>query len=129
MSVPTPPNPFRRLLGIEVTERGDGLATCEIASISPDLLQAAGIVHGGALSALFDAATVEAARSVYPEGTGIATVEMNLNFIRPVVEGRLIATGKVEHPGRTTSVVLAQIRCNDKLIVTGRATMSIQPSH
>ncbi len=124
MSIPTPPNPFRKLIGIEVTQRSGGSAICEI-EIGPSLLQAAGIVHGGALSALFDSATVEAARGIYPEGTGIATMEMNLNFIRPVVDGRLVATGTVEHSGRTTAVVLARITCNEKLIVTGRATMSI----
>lgn len=127
MSIPTPPNPFRALLGIEVTQRKDGTATCEIDPIAPELLQAAGIVHGGALAALFDAATVEAARSVYPEGTGISTIEMNLNFVRPVTRGRLVATGTVEHSGRTTSVVLARLTCDDKLIVSGRATMSITP--
>ncbi len=128
MPIPTPPNPFRQLIGIELTQRSGGSATCEI-EIGPKLLQAAGIVHGGALSALFDSATVEAARGIYPEGTRIATMEMNLNFIRPVVDGRLVATGTVEHSGRTTAVVLARITCNEKLIVTGRVTLSItQPT-
>ncbi len=66
------------------------------------LAQGEGVVHGGALVALADAAVAMAIKSLLPPGTIFATAELISRFLAPAREGRLTATASVSGPlGRT----------------------------
>ena len=62
-----------------------------------------GTVHGSYISALLDSAMACSAHSLCPAGTANTTVEMKINFVRPIFKesGRLFATGVVINAGRT----------------------------
>jgi uncharacterized protein (TIGR00369 family) len=81
-------------------------------------------MHGGVLATLLDSVMGMAASSVAPAGHFAVTVQINLNFIRPAWEGELlIATGEVEHSGRTTAVARGEARTEGgSLVGTGSAT-------
>jgi uncharacterized protein (TIGR00369 family) len=94
----------------------------ELVSASPDevrarltweerLCTAGGILHGGALMSLADAAGAYCAFLNLPEGTGgTATIESKTNFFRAVREGHVHATSRPLHVGRTTIVVETDLR-------------------
>ena len=97
--------PFAELLGIEVL----GASPEEVQARLPweeRLCTAGGILHGGALMSLADAAGAYCAFLNLPEGaTGTATIESKTNFFRAVREGHVVATSRPLHRGRTTIVV------------------------
>jgi uncharacterized protein (TIGR00369 family) len=59
-------------------------------------------MHGGAVNALADTAVAMAIKSILPEDTHFATVEMSLKFHAPVKGGMVRAVARVaEQEGRT----------------------------
>src|SRR5687768_18493153 len=70
------------------------------------LCTAGGILHGGALMSLADAAGAYCAFLNLPESaSGTATIESKTNFFRGVRDGHVVATSRPLHRGRTTIVV------------------------
>jgi 1,4-dihydroxy-2-naphthoyl-CoA hydrolase len=70
------------------------------------LCTAGGMLHGGALMSLADAAGAYCAFLNLPHGsTGTATIESKTNFFRAVREGHVDARSRPLHRGRTTIVV------------------------
>jgi uncharacterized protein (TIGR00369 family) len=68
-------------------------------------------VHGGILSALCDTAAGLAVHSRLPFGKTCTTLELHINFIRPVSleSGRATCVGKVIHLGGRTATAEARI--------------------
>lgn len=69
-----------------------------------------GMVHGGVLAALADNAAAIAAYSVIPRGRHLVTVELKINFLEPVHEGKILAEGRVLRRGRNFVVAECEIR-------------------
>jgi len=70
------------------------------------LCTAGGILHGGALMSLADAAGAYCAFLNLPEGsTGTATIESKTNFFRAVRDAHVDARSRPLHRGRTTIVI------------------------
>jgi uncharacterized protein (TIGR00369 family) len=65
-----------------------------------------GTVHGGVLCDLADLAMGVACYSTLEEGESFTTIELKVNFTKPVWSGRLTARGEVKKAGRR--VVLLQ---------------------
>ena len=71
-----------------------------------DLCTAGGVLHGGALMGLADAAGGVLAFLNLPDGAaGTATIESKTNFFRAVRDGWVHGRSTVLHRGRTTIVV------------------------
>jgi uncharacterized protein (TIGR00369 family) len=70
-----------------------------------------GLVHGGVLTTLADTAMGCAVHSRLPVGVGYATLEVKLNFVRPVVEetGPIRCEGEVLSLGRRSATAQARI--------------------
>ncbi len=71
-----------------------------------DLLQAAGVMHGGAFASLLDHVMVPAVGAVLEQNQNFSTVDMHVQFIRGVVGGDkaqdVVAEGWVIRRGRRT---------------------------
>ena len=97
--------PLADTLGLEMV----GASAEEVRARLPfqdRLCTAGGILHGGALMSLADAAGAYCAFLNLPEGsTGTATIESKTNFFRAVRDGYVEATSRPLHTGRTTIVV------------------------
>jgi 1,4-dihydroxy-2-naphthoyl-CoA hydrolase len=97
--------PFAEVLGLEVLSATGDEVQARIAW-QERLCTAGGILHGGALMSLADAAGAFCAFLNLPEGsTGTATIESKTNFFRAVRDGHVVATSRPLHRGRTTIVV------------------------
>lgn len=92
-------SPFYKTLGIKVVELNNGTAKLEIENIDP-LRQPAGLIHGGALASLADSAMAMAILSYDLEPRGFATIEMKINYILPVSDGKVIAEAKIVRRGK-----------------------------
>lgn len=70
-----------------------------------------GSVHGGVLSTLCDSAMGCAVHSLLPAGVGYTTLELKVNFVRPlgVGSGRVRCEGRVIHLGARTATAEASV--------------------
>jgi 1,4-dihydroxy-2-naphthoyl-CoA hydrolase len=97
--------PFAEVLGLEIVAAAPDAVRARMAW-EERLCTAGGMLHGGALMSLADAAGAYCAFLNLPEGsTGTATIESKTNFFRAVHEGHVVATSHPLHKGRTTIVV------------------------
>jgi uncharacterized protein (TIGR00369 family) len=96
--------PLGATLGIRMFGGADEVdATIDWA---PGLCTAAGVLHGGVLMSLADAAGGVCAFLNLPAGAmGTATIESKTNFLGAVREGTVVARARPLHIGKTTIVV------------------------
>jgi uncharacterized protein (TIGR00369 family) len=122
-----PPPPFAVLLDISMHEVSEGrvVFTAEPSEFHYNPL---GTVHGGVMATLLDSALGCAVQSMLPAGTSYTTLELKVNFLRPVTAktGTIYAEGKIIHLGGR--VATAEGRVTDaagKLYAHGTTTCII----
>jgi uncharacterized protein (TIGR00369 family) len=91
---------FHHLLGIEITERHQDGVTIE-CPLRPDLMNGSGVLHGGVTATVADAAMGMGLIHLLGKGCSITTVEMKINYLRPVTEGKVVARSYVLRLGKT----------------------------
>jgi uncharacterized protein (TIGR00369 family) len=100
--------PFAERLGLTVDEADRELVRGGL-DWSAELCTAAGVLHGGVLMALADSVGAICAYLNLPEGASTATLESKTNFFRAVREGRVTATARPLHVGRSSIVVQTEL--------------------
>ena len=98
-----PANPVGRMLGWELTAVDVGRATYAL-EVQERHHNQMGVLNGGVLCDLADAAMGSAYATTLKAGESFATVELKINFVRPVRQGRLSATANVIHRGKTLGI-------------------------
>jgi 1,4-dihydroxy-2-naphthoyl-CoA hydrolase len=105
--------PLAEFLGFEVIEAGPERVEMSLAW-REELCTAGGILHGGVLMALADAAGALCAFLNLPESaTGTATIESKTNFFAPVRQGDVTAHSEPLHRGKTTIVIETDLLDDD----------------
>ena len=84
---------------------------------APERCTAGGVIHGGALMALADSVGAVCAFLGLPDGAFTATTSSTTHFLRAVREGRVTATARVVHRGRTQVVVRTDLTDSDGRLV------------
>lgn len=92
-----------------------------------ELCTSGGLLHGGAVMALADAAGGACAFVNLPDGAiGTSTIESKTNFLGAVREGASVtATSTPLHRGRTTIVVETELRVDGRLVAKTTQTQSV----
>lgn len=117
--------PIARLIGFEVRHVGGGRATA-VLDAGPQHANPMGTVHGGILCDIADAAMGMAFASTLAEGESFTTVELKINYFRPVWRARLSAEGTVVQRGRTVGYVECTITDEEnKLIAKAASTCMV----
>jgi uncharacterized protein (TIGR00369 family) len=93
-----------RTLGLRWLEHGDGAARFAM-TVSEAYHNPMGTLHGGILCDIGDAAMGIAYASQLAEDETFTTLEMKVNFLRPVWNGEIIAKARVVSRGRTVGLV------------------------
>ncbi len=100
--------PFMGYIGATMARVEPGF--CEIhLPYREELTQQHGYIHGGCMATLADNAAGYAAYTLMAADASPLTVEYKLNILRPGAGHTLIARGRVLKPGRTLTVVNAEI--------------------
>lgn len=105
-----PPPPITMLTGLRPTEASDGKAVFILPS-SLWLCPPTGNLEGGVIAFLADTALGCAVQTTVPAGSGYASLDLRVNFTRPVPpDGRdLTATGTVVHRGRNIALATVDV--------------------
>jgi uncharacterized protein (TIGR00369 family) len=96
--------PVAAFIGWTATAVAPGRATMEM-DVDERLANPMGTLHGGVLCDLADAAMGIAYASELERGETFTTLELKINFMKPVWRGHLRAEGKVVKRGRTVGLV------------------------
>ena len=115
-----PPPPVAQLIGFTLAEVEPGRA---VIVLDADRRHAnpMGTVHGGVLCDIADAAMGIAYAGTLDEGETFTTLELKINFLKPVRSGRLVATGRVVKGGRTVGLIECDV-VDDKERLVARAS-------
>lgn len=114
--------PVGDLIGFDVPEAGDGRAVVTLQSGSQHF-NPMGTLHGGILCDIADTAMGVAFASTLALGESFTTVELKINYLRPVREAKLRAEGRVVQRGRTIGYVECEVTDeNGKLIAKSNST-------
>lgn len=74
-----------------------------------DLCQQHGYLHAGYTTMIADTAAGYAAFSLMPPGSSVLTVEFKVNLMAPGAGGKFLARGHVLKPGKTVTIVEAEV--------------------
>lgn len=113
--------PVARLIGFEAKEIADGRAIVTLAA-GRQHANPMGTLHGGILCDIADAAMGMAFASTLAPDESFTTVELKINFFRPVWEARLRAEGKVVRRGSTVGYVECEITDEEGRLVAKAAS-------
>ena len=103
-----PPPPIATALGLTLVHAGDGTAVFEYVADGRHA-NPMGTLHGGILCDLADAAMGIALASTLAEGDSFTTLELQINFLRPVWQAKLTAKGRIVSRGRTVAMTACDI--------------------
>jgi uncharacterized protein (TIGR00369 family) len=98
-----------KFLEMQPVSTGDGRAVVEL-STGPQHMNPMGTVHGGIFCDLADAAMGMAFGSTLGAGESVTTVELKINFLRPVWETRLRAEARVVSRGKNLGLVECDVK-------------------
>lgn len=124
-----PVPPIGKLFNFRLAEVEPGRAVFT-GSPSFDYYNPIGSVHGGYAATLLDSCMGCAIHTTLPAGVGYTTVEVKVNFIRPIMEdsGPLRAEGKVISVGKRVGTAEGRIfDAENRLYAHGTTTCLIFP--
>jgi uncharacterized protein (TIGR00369 family) len=114
--------PIGALIGFSVSEAGEGRAVVNLQS-GPQHFNPMGTLHGGVLCDIADTAMGFAFASTLADGDSFTTIELKINYLRPVREAQLRAEGRVVQRGRTVGYLECDVFDeHDKLVAKSSST-------
>ena len=116
VQVPGLPPPIAELIGFMLTEIEFGRAVIEFEATERHA-NPMGTLHGGILCDIADAAMGMAYASTLDEGETFTTLELKINFLKPVWNARLKAVGHVVRRGNTVGLVECDVTDDKKQLI------------
>ena len=92
---------FSVFLGFEIEELRHGYCRMRLP-IRPEVKQAHGLVHGGALASLLDTVLVPAIGVTVPPGSTYSTVDLHVQFLDALRDEDAVAEGWIVRQGKRT---------------------------
>ncbi len=117
-------SPFFELLGIKVEYSHYPFARLTLLW-DKSLTNSLGIVHGGVIASLVDAALGYVLLQKKEEIKGIATIEAKVNYLKSITKGLIIAEAEIVHKGSFMAYGQAHIYNDGELAAIGSATYKL----
>lgn len=116
---------LHRFLGLTLVEPTDPAAGI-IVPVGDAVLNNAGVLHGGVVTALLDVASYLALLPQLGEGENAVTHELTASLMRPVPAGALLrVTAEVLRRGRRLVFLRAEATVSAELVAVGLVTKSL----
>jgi uncharacterized protein (TIGR00369 family) len=114
--------PFADFMGFRLESLEYGVARVSV-DIRANHKRNQGVVHGGVITSLADTAAAMAVSTVIESDERTATIELSLQFLKALFEGRAEATAEVLRLGRRVVAVRVDVR-DSNLALIGTALCS-----
>lgn len=120
----TYPAPIAKTLGCRLVAIGLATSTVEMTTDTSQHANPMGTVHGGVLADLADMAIGTAHSTTLDEGESFTSVDLQINFFRPVWNETLTAVAKPIHLGKTIGRYLCDVtRADGKMVAQVLSTV------
>jgi acyl-CoA thioesterase len=120
-------NPFfPGYLGFRVLDVRRGYSRLEVEN-RQELMNPAGVMHGGASFGLADTAVAVALISIYGAGNALLTIEMKINYLEPILPGLVSAEAFVLRSSRRSAYAEVDVWYGGKLAARASTTYMIKP--
>ena len=119
--------PISRLIGFRCVAVDEGSTVFHLDVRRDKHANPMGTLHGGILCDVADAAMGIACASLLERGESFTTIELKINFLRPVVEGLIEARGRVIHRGRSVHFAECDLVAlpEEKLVARASSTCKV----
>ncbi|HEX5616805.1 MAG TPA: PaaI family thioesterase [Solirubrobacteraceae bacterium] len=118
---------FDRLYGLEIVSISDEEVVATVP-VRDEILQPAGLVHGGVFASMAESMTSIATwLAVHETGKSAMGQSNQTSFLRPITTGTIHATGRRRHRGKTTWVWEVDITDDEgRLCALVRMTVAVR---
>ena len=117
-------HPYADLIGLELGEQKDGRSTCSL-TVTEQLYNPHRVVHGGVLYALADTGMGAALYPSLAPGESCATIEIKINYYRPVKLGEIRCLTEVVHRGKSVANIESSLYCDERLVAKANGSYTI----
>jgi uncharacterized protein (TIGR00369 family) len=122
----TPRPPVLTLLGSRIDAVDVDAGTLMVSyEALPDFRNPVGTVQGGMLSAMLDDMTASLVDATLTAGQGVATLNLNVSFLRPAQVGMLQGEARMLRRGRDICHVMGSLLQDGKVVATAVAVCKV----
>jgi acyl-CoA thioesterase len=115
---------FSDLIGLQVTKRDEGHSRT-VLEATEELTNPYGVVHGAAIYAMADTGMGAALATSVGEDERMATIEIKISYLRPVIEGTLTCETTVLNRGRSVAYLESDVGNEGRLVAQATGSFSI----
>ena len=117
-------HPYGELIGLSFTELSKGSSEC-VLEVDAKLFNPHKVLHGGIIYSMADTGMGGALYSLLEKDELCATIEVKINYFKPVREGTLICRTKVVHKGKNVAVLESEVENEDNIVAKAMGTYTI----
>jgi acyl-CoA thioesterase len=117
-------HPYAELIGLHVEEQRAGFSKCTLKIVDKHR-NPHGVAHGAVLYALADTGMGAALYPTLNSTQICATIQITMNYFKPVVSGVITCTTEVVTRGKTVAHLESRIFAGEKLVATANGNYLI----
>ena len=117
-------HPFAEFIGLIVEEQRAGFSKCTL-QVAEHHRNPHGVVHGAVIYALADTGMGAALYPTLAEGEICATIEVKINYFKPVASGLITCITEVVNRGRTVANLQSRVFSGEMLVAQANGNYSI----
>ncbi|MDO8860570.1 PaaI family thioesterase [Haliea sp. E1-2-M8] len=118
-------HPFADHMKLQMLRQEHGYSKCQI-EVEADLHHNPhAVVHGAVLYALADTGMGAALYPTLEEGQSCATIEIKMNYFRPVLAGTVVCETTLLNRGRSVANLDARLLCDNQLVAQANGNYAI----
>ncbi len=115
---------FAELISLHVDEQRAGFSSLSLV-VTDDHLNPHQVVHGAVVYALADTGMGAALYPTLEPGQICATIEIKINYFRPVVAGRIVCLTELVNRGKTVANLDSKVYVDGKLVACANGNYAI----
>lgn len=117
-------HPFAELIGLTVEEQRAGFSKCTL-QVAEHHRNPHNVVHGAVIYALADTGMGAALYPTLADGEICATIEVKINYFKPVASGLVTCITEVVNRGRTIANLQSRVFAGETLVAQANGNYSI----
>lgn len=118
------PHPFAELIDLRVDEQRAGFSNLSLV-VTERHLNPHRVVHGAVVYAMADTGMGAALYPTLAEGEICATIEIKINYFKPIVAGRLTCTTEIVNRGKTVVNLESRVFLEQVLVAQANGNYAI----
>ena len=117
-------HPFADLIALRTDEQGAGHSRLSLV-VASEHLNPHRVVHGAVLYALADTGMGAALYPTLAEGEICATIEIKINYFKPVAAGTLVCKTELLNRGRSIANLESRLYAGDTLVAQANGNYAV----